>query len=94
MVTKREVENNLRWHESKCGKFLVESLYSFLSRAHSVSFPASIVWRTWAPLKVSFFAWEASWVESLLSTSSRGDGVYQVMILVQRCGRNDRSLAS
>ena len=39
----------------------MRSLYSSLSRGFREPFPTSIVWRSWAPMKVSFFAWEASW---------------------------------
>ena len=61
MIINREVEGKLTWNESKCSKFSVRSLYFSLSRGYSAPFPASIVWRAWASLKVSFFTWEASW---------------------------------
>ncbi|RVW20109.1 hypothetical protein CK203_111553 [Vitis vinifera] len=37
------------------------SLYRSLTLASSEPFPWSIIWRSWAPMRVSFFAWEASW---------------------------------
>ena len=41
--------------------FFVRSLYRSFTRAFSVPFPWSIIWRSWALLRVSFFAWETSW---------------------------------
>ena len=60
LVIKREMEDKLRWNESKCGKFNITSLFSSLSRRYKEPFSPSIVSRSWAPMKVRLFAWEAS----------------------------------
>ena len=43
--------------------YLVKLLYEVLNRteAETRPFPALSVWNTMVPLKVGFFAWEASW---------------------------------
>ena len=56
LVIKREVEDKLRWNESKCSKFSDRSLHSSFSRRYSAPFPAGIVWRSWASINVSLFA--------------------------------------
>ncbi|RVW85461.1 hypothetical protein CK203_038987 [Vitis vinifera] len=57
----REVEDALSWKETRDGIFSVKSLYCSFTRAYSDPFPWGLIWRSWAPMKVSFFAWEASW---------------------------------
>ena len=45
--------------------FFVRSLYRSLTHVSSELFPWSIIWRSWAPMRVSFFAWEVSWTRIL-----------------------------
>ncbi|RVW17753.1 hypothetical protein CK203_071684 [Vitis vinifera] len=56
-----DVEDVLSWKNSKNYYFSVRSLYRSFTRASSDPFPWNIVWRSSAPMRVSFFAWEASW---------------------------------
>ncbi|RVW44349.1 LINE-1 reverse transcriptase-like [Vitis vinifera] len=57
----KEVEDRVIWTASRCGTFLVKSLYSILEPEDSPLFPSSSIWRASEPLKMAFFAWEASW---------------------------------
>ena len=61
LVLNRDVEDVLNWKNNKKGSFFVRSHYHFLIKAFSYPFPWSIIWRSWAPMRVSFFAWETSW---------------------------------
>ena len=61
LVLNRDVEDVLSWMYSKNDSFSVRSLYRSLTKASNDPFPWSIIWRSWAPMRVSFFAWEASW---------------------------------
>ena len=61
LVLNRDVEDVLSWKNSKKGSFSVRSLYCSLTKASSDPFPWSIIWRSWAPMRVSFFTWKASW---------------------------------
>ena len=56
----REVEDRVIWTASRCGTFTVKSLYSILEPEDSPLFPSGSIWRSSVPLKVAFFAWEAS----------------------------------
>ena len=56
-----DVENMVFWNKTKSGKFLVKSLYYALELGSSSSFPSSCIWNVWVQLKISFFAWEATW---------------------------------
>ena len=49
------------WQVSKSDKFTVRSLYFSLTNCRIEAFPSSIVWNTWVPLKVDFFAGEVLW---------------------------------
>ena len=60
LVVKREVKDKLSWNENKSSEFSVRSLYGSFPRGPREPFPASIVWRTWAPMKVGSFVWEVS----------------------------------
>ena len=51
--------------ESKSVTFFVKSLYASLEIGSFVQFPIGVVWNTWVPPKVSFFAWEATWGKAL-----------------------------
>ena len=57
----KDVEDRVIWTASRCGTFLVKSLYSILEPEDSPLFPSSSIWRASEPLKMAFFAWEASW---------------------------------
>lgn len=59
----RDVEDRMIWIASRCGTFLVKSLYSILKPRDPHFFSSSSIWRSSAPPKVAFFAWEASWGE-------------------------------
>ena len=54
----RDVEDRVIWTTSRCGTFSVKSLYSILELGNSPLFPSGSVWRSSAPPKVAFFAWE------------------------------------
>ena len=59
-VVIEEREDEVFWAVTKSGSFSVKSLYSILEEVRISRFPTSIVWNTWVPPKVSFFAWEAT----------------------------------
>ena len=61
LVVRREVKDVLSWKESRDDIFSVRSLYHFFTRAYSDPFAWGLIWRSWAPMRVSFFAWETSW---------------------------------
>ena len=52
------------WLKTKNSVFIVKS-YSSLASRRAKLFPHSIVWNSWTPIKVNFFAWEATWVKIL-----------------------------
>ncbi|KAL6324547.1 hypothetical protein AAG906_013359 [Vitis piasezkii] len=54
------------WLGSKNGNFSVKSYYSFLVNGGMTPFPHGIVWNSWASVRVSFFAWEATWARILI----------------------------
>ena len=60
LVLHSDVEDVLSWKNSKNDSFFVRSLYRSLTHASSDPFPWSIIWRSWAPLRVRLFAWEVS----------------------------------
>ena len=51
------------WLPTKDGAFFVKS--SFLADRRVEPFPHGIVWNSWVPLRISFFAWEAPWAKIL-----------------------------
>ena len=61
LVVGRKVKDVLSWKESRDDIFSVRSLYCSFMRASSHPFPWGIIWRSWASMRVSFFASEASW---------------------------------
>ena len=61
MVLNRDVKDVLNWKDSKNGCFPVRSLYRSFTKASSNPFPWSIILRSWASMRVSFFASEMSW---------------------------------
>ena len=62
LVVKRDVEDTPSWNDSKNENFSVRSLYCSFSKGPRDPFMFSIMWKSWAPIKVSFFAWESAWV--------------------------------
>ena len=42
------------------GIFFVKALYEILDQTSTYPFPFCIVWNSCVPIKVDFFAWEAS----------------------------------
>lgn len=77
-------EDKLVWKLSKNGAFFVKSLY-FQQAGHTSSasqkFPSNIIWKSKAPPRISFFAWEAA-IERILTMDNlqmRGNTV------VNRC---------
>ena len=60
-----ETDDVMVWLPTKDGAFSVKSLYSSLVDMRVELFPHGIVWNSWVPLRISFFAWEATWVKIL-----------------------------
>ena len=56
-----DVEDRVRWRESKDSMFLVKVLYKALEMESTRCFPMKIIWNSSVQLKVSFFAWESTW---------------------------------
>ena len=52
-------EDRLVWVGEKCGNFFVKALYKVLE-----NFLIAVIWNSWMPPKISFFAWEATWIKS------------------------------
>ena len=55
------MEDTLSWRENRTGCFFVSFLYPSYTRASRDPFPWCIIWKSWAPVRVGFFAWEAPW---------------------------------
>ena len=53
------------WKASKNEVFFIRSFYNALEDGGEVTFPSKIIWDFWAPTKVGFFAWEATWGQIL-----------------------------
>ena len=49
------------WMDTKGGQFSIKSFYDGKVQRGSDSFPARLIWNSWAPIKVRFFVWEATW---------------------------------
>lgn len=56
----RKEEDKVIWIGSKNGKFPTKALCSALESKSTMSFPTSVIWNSWIPPKVGFFAWEAT----------------------------------
>ena len=69
-----KVEDRVIWKKTKSGFFTVKSLYSAEEQGSTVRFPRKIIWSPYVPLRVGFFAWEASWgkVLTLYQLKRRG----------------------
>ena len=57
----KKMEGRVQWKEAKDGLFSVKSFYSILEGSNIVAFPYNIIWSSYVPPKVGFFAWGASW---------------------------------
>ncbi|RVW33207.1 hypothetical protein CK203_081098 [Vitis vinifera] len=64
-----DLEDRMVWKESKDGIFSVKSCFNSLDHSSAVPFPWRIIWSTFVPTKVGFFAWEASWGRCSLKTN-------------------------
>nr|CAN72177.1 hypothetical protein VITISV_012537 [Vitis vinifera] len=56
-----DLEDRMVWKETKDGIFSVKSCFNSLDHSSAVPFPWRIIWSSFVPSKVGFFAWEASW---------------------------------
>ena len=52
-------EDKMVWKASKSGALY--EVYDALEAKGEVTSPSKIIWGSWAPIKVSFFAWEITW---------------------------------
>jgi len=81
------ISDKVRWKLESKGCFTVKSFYLKLLSLDSreamsaKSFPYHIIWRTWAPVKVSFFVWEVSHGKILTSDNLHRRG----FTLANRC---------
>ena len=55
------LEDKLFLREAKGGLFSVKFAYQYLSDLEAHPFPSNLIWNSWVPTKVGFFAWGASW---------------------------------
>ena len=53
-------EDMMLLKETKDGRFSAKCFYGVFDCSVAVLFSHSIIWNTWIPTKVGFFAWEAS----------------------------------
>ena len=53
------------WLGLKNDNFSSKSFYSSLASKQAKPFTHDIVWNSWVPMRVSFFAWEATWARIL-----------------------------
>ena len=51
-------EDKVIWFETSSRTFFVKTLHSILELGRLAPFLVGVVWNSWVPLKVSFFAWE------------------------------------
>ena len=58
LVLNRDVEDVLSWKNSKNISFMLDHSTVPSQELLVNPFPWSIMWRSWAPMRVSFFAWE------------------------------------
>ena len=56
----KDVDDQVIWTKSKDGKFIVESPCKALETERQGVFPTRVIWDSWVPLRVGFFAWEAT----------------------------------
>ena len=60
-----ESEDSVEWVDTKSGIFSIKSFYSFLASREVDPFPQGMVWNSWAPVRVNFFAWGETWAKIL-----------------------------
>ena len=58
---KQNGEDSLVWKDSKEGNFSVKSFYTFLKLEGERDFSMKVIWNSWIPTKMKFFAREAVW---------------------------------
>ena len=58
-------EDSVEWVDIKSDIFSVKSFYSSLACRGADPFPHGIVSNSWAPVRVNFFTWEATWAKIL-----------------------------
>ena len=77
--------------EAKDGCFSVKLFYKVLFGSNSIFFPHQLIWSTWVPTKMSFFAWEASWgkVLTLDQIKKRGRALANRCFL---CGNDEETI--
>ena len=51
-----DVEDQVNWTKAKDGRFSVKSLYKALEPERREEFPASVIWNSLVPPRMSFFA--------------------------------------
>ena len=54
----RDKEDEILWIESKNEAFSVKSFYRVLELGRRSVFPPSVIWNSWVPPRVVFFAWK------------------------------------
>ncbi|RVW80825.1 putative ribonuclease H protein [Vitis vinifera] len=69
-----DLEDRMVWNETKDGIFSVKSCFNSLDHSSAVPFPWRIIWSTFVPTKVGFFAWEASWGKVLTQNQLKRRG--------------------
>ena len=76
IIIKKEMEDSLRWNESKCDKVSIRSLYYSLSRSHICPFQLALYGGLGHLWRLAFLPRKRLRVEPLLSTNWKGgDGV-------------------
>ena len=58
LAVDREGVDERVWMTLDVNKFSIKPLYVVLEPRVVVSFPTWVVWNSWVPFKVNFFAWE------------------------------------
>ena len=64
-----DVEDQVNWTKAKDGRFSVKSLYKALEPERREEFPASVIWNSLVPPRVSFFCL-GGYVEKSLNLGS------------------------
>ena len=82
-------EDLVEWADTKSGVFSIRSFYSPLANRRADPFPHGIIWNSWALVRVSFFAREATWAKTL-TLDQLGKRSWK-MLHVQRKRRNKLS---
>ena len=77
----RKQDDRLVWKGDGKGRFSVEALYSLLELDSATPFLVGVIWNSWVPSKVSFFALESYWGKVLTLDQFQRRG----WSLVNRC---------